>query len=192
MLEKEALREAFKSMLPRNFVRIVPNRGWDSITYRTNNICRLYDWKHGENTNDNPKNVYVLYFGDYDPTGVAMSYKIQDCLRPYDINFVRVALNHEHITHYDLDHLRNPDPKVEEKLKRDTNGHRFKKENNGQLFQIELDALEKNPQQFRDLVVNAVDQYYDASIHEENLKEFTPEKITAYVDNKVKFLRPGR
>ena len=66
------------------------------------------------------------------------------------------------------------------------------RENNGQLFQIELDALQKNPEQFKDLVVNAVNRYYDDSIYEDNLKEYTPEKITAYVSKRVKFLRTGK
>jgi hypothetical protein len=187
-VEKEALRGAFKSIVPSNYVRIVPNKGWDSIPYRNNNIRRLHNWRRGNDTNDIPKKVYVLYFGDYDPTGVTMSYKIEEWLRPYDINFVRVALNHDHISSYGLDHLRNPDPKVAEKLRRDPNNKRFRNENNGQLFQIELDALQKNPQQFKDLVLNAVNHYYDNSIHEKNLKEFTPERITAYVNRRIKFI----
>jgi hypothetical protein len=84
-------------------------------------------------------------------------------------------------------HLRNPDPKVAEKLRRDSNRQRFMRENNGQRFQIELDALQKNPQQFKGLVVNAVNRYYDKSVHEKNLKEFTRDKITAYVNKRVKF-----
>lgn len=81
------------------------------------------------------------------------------------------------------------DTKVAEKLKRDPNKEQFKRENNRQLFQIELDALQKNQQQFKSLVVDAVNDYYDESIHEENLEEFTPEKIKGYVNKKVKFLK---
>lgn len=121
MIEKEALRGAFKGMLPPNYVRIVPNKGWDSIPYRNNNIRRLNNWRLGENTNDIPEKVYVLYFGDYDPTGIAMSDKMDEWVRPHGINFIRVALNHDHISNYGLDHLRNPDPKVAEKLRRDSN-----------------------------------------------------------------------
>jgi hypothetical protein len=73
-------------------------------------------------------------------------------------------------------HLQNPDPKVAEKLERDPNSQRFMRENNDQLFQIELDALQKNPQQFKDLIVNAVNPYYDKKIYEKNLKEFTGKK----------------
>ena len=75
------------------------------------------------------------------------------------------------------------------KLKRDPNRERFMRENNDQLFQIELDALQKNHQQFKDLVVNAVNSYYDKSIYDENLEEFTSEKITIYVNKRIKFLR---
>ena len=75
-----------------------------------------------------------------------------------------------------------------EELRRDSNRQRFMRENNGHLFQIELDALQKDPQQVKGLVVNAINPYYDNSIHEKNLKEFTREKITAYVNKRVKFL----
>jgi uncharacterized membrane protein len=75
------------------------------------------------------------------------------------------------------------------RLENDPNSPRFKEENNDQLFQIELDALQKNPQDFKDLVVNAINRYYEESIHEKNLKEFTPEEITAYVNKRVKFLK---
>lgn len=82
MIEKDALRGAFKSVLPLDFVRIVPNKGWSSIPYRTNNIARLVNRKHGfvngDYGNDISKNVYVLYFGDYDPSGIAMSQKSKD------------------------------------------------------------------------------------------------------------------
>ena len=74
------------------------------------------------------------------------------------------------------------------KLKQDPNRERFMRENNDQLFQIELDALQKNQQQFKDLVVNAVNSD-EKSIYEEILEEFTSEKITTYVNKRVKFLR---
>lgn len=117
-----------------------------------------------------------------------MSYRIEQWLRPYHIKFERIALNHDQISGYGLDHLTNPDPRVAAKLRRDSNRHRFLKENNGQLFQIELDALQKSPQQFSQLVTNSVKTYYDESINKRNLKEVTPKKIDAYVKRKVKFL----
>jgi hypothetical protein len=187
MLEKEALRGAFKSIFPPDYVRIVPNKGWDSIPYRMDNIRRMCEWKKGANTGDIPKTVYVLYFGDYDPTGTTMSYVIEQWLSQYGIKLVRMALNREHISTYGLDHLRNPDPKVKEKLEDDPNKDRFKRENDGELFQIELDAMQKSPQQFKELVLNSVSHYYNENIHKKNLKEFAPRKIDAYVKMKVNF-----
>ena len=101
IIEKEALRGAFKSV-PPNYVRTVPNKGWASIPYRMDNIRRLYKWREGTDTCDMPKTVHVLYFGDYDPTGTAMSYKIEQWLSPYGIKLVRVALNRKHISTYGL------------------------------------------------------------------------------------------
>ena len=88
-----------------------------------------------------------------------------------------------------MDTIQKWQRKVAKKLKQDPNRERFMRENNDQLFQIELDALQKNQQQFKDLVVDTVNSYYDKSIYEENLEEFTPEKITAYVNKRVKFLK---
>jgi len=187
MLEKEALRGAFKNIFPPDDVRIVPNKGWDSIPYRMNNIRRMCEWKKGTNTRDIPKTVYVLYFGDYDPTGTTMSFKIEQWLSRYGIKLVRIALNREHISTYGLDHLRNPDPKVAAKLRRDSNRFRFMRENDGELFQIELDAMQKSPLEFKDLVVNSVSHYYKESIHKKNLKKFAPKKIDAYVKTKFSF-----
>jgi len=62
------------------------------------------------------------------------------------------------------------------------------RENNDQLFQIELDTQQKSPRQFSDLVNNNVKIYYDESIHKKNLKETTPKKIDAYVKKKVRFI----
>lgn len=117
-----------------------------------------------------------------------MSYKIEKWLKPEGINFIRVALNHDQISIYGLDHLRNPDPNVAAKLRRDINKHRFMTENNGELFQIEIDAIQKNPKQFSELVINSVDVYYDESINQKNLREFIPKKINAYVKKKVRFI----
>ena len=62
------------------------------------------------------------------------------------------------------------------------------RENDGQLFQIELDAMQKSPQLFKELVLGSVSKYYDKTIHEENLEEFTPEKIDDYIEERIRFL----
>ena len=72
------------------------------------------------------------------------------------------------------------------KLKKNENREIFKEDNNGELFQIELDALQKNEQQFKSLILDAVKKYYDESIYQENLRKFTPDSINKLAKKKGK------
>jgi hypothetical protein len=187
MIEKDALRGAFKHVLADRQIRIIPNKGWSSKIYKQRNIDRLVKYSHGHN-GEGPKHAILLYFGDYDPSGSRMSRNFKSELAPYGIGFVRVALNHPQISEFGLDHLRNPDPDVIQKLRRDPNRYEFQSENNGELFQIELDALQKNPNEFRDLVLGAVDGYFDEDINQANLEKYTPESIDDLVNQRIRFL----
>lgn len=76
MIEKNALRGAYREVLSDMFddsrlhVRVVPNNGWSSKIYKQQTIDRLLAHKEGHTNNgEGPKDVYVLNFGDYDPTG---------------------------------------------------------------------------------------------------------------------------
>jgi hypothetical protein len=133
------------------------------------------------------KIVHVLYFGDYDPTGLRMSYNLGQKFLQYGIHFERAALTKSQIVDFGLDHLKNPDPQVLEKLRRDPNSNAFAKENGG-LYQIEIDALQKDPEKLRRQVLGSVDRYFDEQIHENSLNEFTPELIRQLVYERVRFV----
>jgi hypothetical protein len=182
MIEKNALRGAFRNALKGREVRIVPNNGWSSLVYKWTNIQRLV-----EKSNEYD-NVVLLYFGDYDPSGVSMSNEIGEDLRASGIEFERVGLNHSQISKYGLEHLTNPDPDVMAKLMKDPNAESFRRENDGKLFQIELDALQKDPEAFKQLVQDSVDEYFDEDINRKNHKKYTAKKIDELVKQKVKFL----
>jgi len=102
--------------------------------------------------------------------------------------FKRVALTKPQIREYELQGLENPDPEVKRKLENDPNKDAFINEN-GSLFQIEVDALQKDPR-FKDLVINAVNNngYFDQSTFERMKQEYTPKCIDVIVNGKVKFL----
>ncbi len=101
--------------------------------------------------------------------------------------FQRVALTKEQITDFKLEHLKNTDPEVLAKLKKDPNRDDFEREN-GSLFQIEVDAMQRDPQKFKELVLSAVnDTYFDENIHKEVMEEFTPIDIDKIINKKVKF-----
>lgn len=78
--------------------------------------------------------------------------------------------------------MKNPDPEVLRKLEKDPNSQAFINEN-GSLFQIELDAMQKEgmKDRFKDLVVNSVNKYFDNRIYEEMMKEHSPEELRKMV-----------
>ena len=151
-------------------VRIVPNGGWSSESFMKKNLDRLryYTRFRDESTNwfAVGRDVYVLYYGDYDPTGLMMVENLRIELESMNINFEHVAITKEQIEQFRLGHLTNPDLVVMAKLDRDSNAAAFKEDNDGRLFQIELDALNALlPDDFIALLEDSVDRYFDESIH---------------------------
>jgi hypothetical protein len=64
-VEKDAMAESVKFALKGLDVVIVPNRGWSSKTFASNNIQRLIE----EFRNNKRNKIWVLYLGDLDPSG---------------------------------------------------------------------------------------------------------------------------
>jgi hypothetical protein len=60
---------------------------------------------------------------------------------------------------------------------------------NGELFQVEVDALAAlAPDAFRDLVLNSVDQFYNQDVYEDALNEYTDNDIRKMLKKTVKDL----
>jgi hypothetical protein len=182
-LEKDAVTGTFRSILKDSEVRIVPNRGWSSLSFKNENIQRLLK-KQQEG-----KIVHVLYFGDFDPSGSAMDRNLarglSDALGMEHV-FERIALTKAQIKKFGLEHLKNPDPDVLMKLERDPNSYSFIKENED-LYQIEIDALQNDPERFKRLVLSAVCKYFDQCIYKSVMAEFTPKQIDELVRESVQF-----
>ena len=160
-VEKNAMAGVFSSILTKSRqVRIVPNGGWSSFSFESKNMRRLrYYQAMG-------KEVYVQYYGDYDPSGVRMVKNLEGALKRMDIHFEQVAIVKEQIEQFGLEELTNPDPAVMAKLEKDPNAENFRLENNGELFQIELDALSAlRPDDLKNLLEENVDEYFDEDIY---------------------------
>ena len=71
----------FSSILKDRQIRIVPNRGWTGFEFLSNNIERLMKKQ------DQGKNIHVLYFGDYDPSGDRMYRWRFRCFRAVVLSF---------------------------------------------------------------------------------------------------------
>jgi hypothetical protein len=182
-LEKDAVKRTFQSILEDREVRIVPNRGWSSLSFKNQNIQRLLTKQ------EEGKIVHVLYFGDYDPSGSAMDRSLARDLNDglgTEYSFERIALTRPQIKDFGLEHLKNPDPEVLNKLNRDPNRQRFMEEN-GDLYQIEIDALQRDPEKFKNLVLSAVDMSFDQRVYDDVMTEYTPQDIEKLVHEQVQF-----
>ena len=136
-VEKKAMGGVLKSILEDYEVRIVPTGGWTSFSYERKNLIRL------QKKMTEGKEVHILYLGDYDPSGLRMDEKMVDKYwSEYGIDSKRIAITTEQIREFGLQHLTNPDPEVVSKLRKDPNSGVFRKNNDGNLFQIEVDVLQ--------------------------------------------------
>lgn len=150
-------------------VRIVPTGGYGSVGYGIDNVRRLHYWQ------TQGKEVHIRYFGDIDPSGEDIDRVMKRKLAKYglyNIDVKRVALTDELNDKYQLP--RKPDPDTFKKLNRDPRAASFRARHNGELFQVEIDALvAKAPDVFRDLVIKSVDELFDDKIHEKALNEYS-------------------
>ena len=150
-------------------VRIVATRGYSGPAFNFPNVKRLKAWQ------TMGKKVHIVYFGDMDPSGENIEEVVNDKLVRYglvNIDFQRIAITDEQIDEYGLP--LNPDPATLAKLEGDSRRWQFMENHNGELFQVEVDALAAlAPDAFRDLVLNSVDQFYNEKVYEDALNEYT-------------------
>lgn len=101
-IEKDALRSIFTKVAQQYSVPVVVCRGFSSASF-------LNDFK--ERIIDDERKVVMLYFGDFDPSGMEMLNAMETTLKNEmgvdKVNFKRVALLENDIFKYKLPH--NPD-----------------------------------------------------------------------------------
>jgi hypothetical protein len=195
-IEKNAMVSVFESILKNKHVRIVPNGGWASHTFLNINIKRLKEKAEGGEFTD-PQRAYIIYFGDYDPSGLRMVEKLRKELAGTGIKVIHAAITKEQIERFGLQRYKNPDPEVLKKLDKDPNADNFRAQNDGELFQIELDALQTlRPNDFKSLILEAVDNLYDENAFRKMMKhereihsykrinELIDEAINEYVESR--------
>lgn len=128
-IEKDALASIFSRIARQYTVSVVVCRGFSSVSF-------LNDFKERLSYYHNKKSI-MLYFGDFDPSGVemleTMEVTLRDELNINNIEFKRIALQKEDIFRYKLPH--NPDA-----LKITDSRARKHIEQYGEIA-VELDAL---------------------------------------------------
>ena len=97
-LEKDALSRLVSEEANKYYIRTFPTRGYPSFTYVRNMASYISKRLKGKKT-------YILYFGDFDPSGVDIERDLTERLQKYragDFKVKRVALTHEQIVNYSL------------------------------------------------------------------------------------------
>jgi hypothetical protein len=168
-LEKDALSRLVSEVANRYSVRTFPTRGYPSFTYVQRMASYIRNRLKGKST-------IILYFGDFDPSGIDIERDLSERLMKYkagDFEVRRVALTQEQIVQYSL-------PPMPVK-KSDARAPSFVV--NYGYEAVELDALE--PDVFQLLVAESIEQYINKDIWVKKLREIDSLKqwIKTKLDN---------
>ncbi len=145
-VEKKALQGTLKPPCSNNDVGLFPCKGYPSLTWLDKAVDRFSDAERAG------KEITIIYFGDYDPSGEDIPRSIQDNLwrMGLRINVDRIALLEEQVIEFGLP----PAPtKMGDSRSAAWNG----------LGQVELDAIE--PRQLQGIVKEAINRYFDEDLY---------------------------
>lgn len=159
-IEKKALQGVFETPCHYAKVGLAPCKGYSSITF-------LHDAsKRFQNAIDSNKNLIILYFGDYDPSGadIPRSIRANLCRMGIDVDMRHIALNLEQIHEMNL---AGAPPKSTDSRTHNWDG--------GSV--VECDAVE--PRTLAKMCEEAIENNFDEQLHDELNKREGDER-TAY------------
>ncbi len=95
--EKDALSSVLEPICQENHVTLMVNRGYSSSS-------AMYESSRRISQNANRRKAFIIYLGDFDPSGEDMVRDIQDRMEVFrtDVNVSKLALTPEQIEQYDL------------------------------------------------------------------------------------------
>lgn len=166
-IEKDALSRIFEKLAWRYCIRCVTCKGFVSATFVNDYVVRA---KKAQAQGQRP---VVLYFGDFDPSGVKMFETTQDSMRYEhnleDIEYRRIALNLDQVETYELPVNFNA---IKEK---DTRTPEYRKKYGD--IAVELDAL--HPKLLKELTEEALADVLDIDmmLEHQELQENDQAKI---------------
>jgi hypothetical protein len=166
-LEKDALSRLVSNIANQYAVRTFPTRGYPSFTYVQRMASYMRNRMKGKPT-------VLLYFGDFDPSGVDIERDLTERLQKYnagDFRVRRVALTQEQIVKYSL-------PPMPVK-KSDARTPSFLASYGGEA--VELDALDPNTLKL--LVARSIASHIDLEIW--SRKEEEIESLRRWIREKL-------
>lgn len=157
-IEKKALQGIFQSVTSSEQVGLGACKGYPSLTFLNDTYKRFND------AADAGKELVIIYFGDYDPSGMDIPNSIKANLERFgvEVEIDRVALNHEQVVAWKL-----PYAPVKEGDSRTANFTG--------LGQVELDAIE--PHRLQDMCRKAIAKYFDTDLYDELMEQERNERV---------------
>lgn len=175
-VEKEALAGVFADVCDDLKVVSFPNRGYTSITLLKQAAERIRkETQKKVPPMGDRKRAYILYFGDFDPSGQDIERNIREKLQ--DTFNVRVEVDRKALTREQIDEYELPPQPAK------TTDARYESfvQEHGDMA-VELDALP--PEDLKQLIRDSVDEYFDHGYYE---SEVLPQERdeTEYIQNRV-------
>ena len=173
-VEKQALQGVFEPVMSSLGMNLIIGRGYPSLSFLREVSIYLDTLYEGQS--NNLENV-LLYFGDWDPSGLDIPEAIKTNLNEVfnvDFTYEHIALEEEQIESMNL----IPAPAK----KADPRAGNFIRENGENVY--ELDAVE--PKTLNDIIRQSVLKHYDFSIAEKRKKDIASGK--EWIQNKSKEL----
>src|SRR5918992_1360291 len=172
--EKNDLMDAFKKILEDVYVRIRGNKGYSSFSFLYKATEELKEFI--DNKGMNPEDVWILYCGDWDPSGENIDYYLQRRLRQLGltgIHFVRVAVTPEQIDEYHLPLL--PIGQKPGKKAPNPNMREFVRRYGQKATHLNAFFTEANLPIFKQIIVDAINEHWDEDIYNEMVEEYDVE-----------------
>jgi hypothetical protein len=166
-LEKDALSRLVSDIANQYSIRTFPTRGYPSFTYVNRMATYIRNRLKGKPT-------IVLYFGDFDPSGIDIERDLEERLGKYnagDFKVRRVALTKDQIQQYNLPHM---------PVKRsDARSDSFLESYGDQS--VELDALDPNTLKL--MVAQSIASHIDLNAWKRKEEEI--EKLRLWIKGKL-------
>ena len=156
LIEKKALQGVFAPVCNSWNISLGACKGYPSLTFQHDMYKRYKDIS-------TEKQVVLLYFGDYDPSGEDIPRSIVDTLSRFgvDVDLRRIALMEEQVVKWQLPHA---PAKVSDSRTANWDG----------FGQVELDAV--RPEKLQELLTTAISDIFDQELYDELLKQEDSER----------------
>ena len=181
-VEKNDLVKGTEKILEDVHVTIRGNKGYSSLAFLhqcTKELQELIDEKGFEKSN-----VYILWTGDWDPSGENIDYYIKKRLAQlglFEIHFIRVAVTPEQIDQYHLPLL--PVEQAPDKKAPNPNMREFIRRYGYKATHLNAFFTEKHLPAYKKMLVNAVNEHWDEDIYDQMVEDYEieadePEELT--------------